>query len=187
MKKLSCILLAAATAAALAACGAGSEPGGSTRPTGSEAPAAEPLPSPTVTPEPIQLAVRKATVKGVEADIVTINGRTAYRFEVDEDEPPTVNCLYDCLVTWPPALSDGSKIRATGIDPSLVGTVRRADGGIQATLAGWPLYRFEEDLGPNDVKGEGVGNNWSVVRPDGKPVIRKNPLATPSGEPAEVQ
>ncbi|MEU4394056.1 hypothetical protein [Kribbella sp. NPDC023855] len=133
------------------------------------------VPTPTVRPGPIKLEVRRTTVKGVTADVVTINGSTAYRFEVDEDKPSKVNCNFDCLITWPPALTDGSKVEIVGIDPKLVGTVGRRDGDgyVQVTLNGWPLYRFKEDKVPTDVKGEGIGGNWSVVKPDGKPVIKK--------------
>ena len=109
----------------------------------------------------------------MKADIVTINGRTAYRFEADESKPSKVNCLYDCLVTWPPALSDGSEVKLSGIDRSLVSTVKRADGLLQVTLGGWPLYKFLEDKAETDTKGEGVGGNWSVVKPNGKPVFVK--------------
>lgn len=140
----------------------------------SSAPAAEAIPSPTVKPESIKLGVRRASAHGVDAEIVTVNGVAAYRFELDEDKPSKVNCLNDCLITWPPALTDGSQVQVAGIDPALVGSVKREDGLEQVTLNGWPLYRFVEDTGPSDVKGEGVGGNWSLVKPDGKPVIKKN-------------
>ena len=180
MKKLSTVLVAAAAMVALAACG---EPGSSAdQPAGPQPSAAAeptqalaPRPSPTARPEAILLEVRPTNVKGVDADIVTVNGMTAYRFEADEDKPSKVNCLYDCLVTWPPALTDGSTIRVAGIDPGLVGVVTRADGLQQVTLNGWPLYKFKEDAAPSDIKGEGLAGNWSTVKPDGKPVIKKNP------------
>ncbi|WP_165547103.1 hypothetical protein [Kribbella sindirgiensis] len=148
------------------------EPSATTTEPGSPA---EPVPSPTVTPGPIKLELRHATVKGVEADIVTINGWTAYRFEADGNKPPKVNCGFDCLITWPPALTDGSKVEVDGIDQSLVGTVGRPDRTeyTQVTLGGWPLYKFQDDKVPTDMKGEGVGGNWSVVKADGKPVIKK--------------
>jgi predicted lipoprotein with Yx(FWY)xxD motif len=183
VKKLSALLVAGAAMIALAACGepgsSGATPGA---PTG-QAPATEaapaealaPRPQPTAKPEPITLEVRAATVKGVDAEIVTVNGMTAYRFEADEDKPSKVNCLYDCLLTWPPALTDGSTIRVAGIEPGLVGVVTRADGFQQVTLNGWPLYKFKEDAAATDIKGEGIAGNWSTVKADGKPVIKKDP------------
>ncbi|WP_369275888.1 hypothetical protein AB5J55_43520 [Streptomyces sp. R11] len=174
MKKFPALVVIGSVVLGLAACSSDGED--SPAPKASQAASAaavEPLPSPTVKPEPIKLAVTKATVKGVSADIVTINGWTAYRFEADEHKPTKVNCLYDCLVTWPPALTDGSEVKVSGIDKNLVSTVKRADGYEQVTLGGWPLYKFKEDKAKTDTKGEGVGGNWSVVKPDGKPVIRK--------------
>jgi len=137
-------------------------------------PSEPPLPTATVKPGPIQLGLRSAVVKGKPAQIVTLNGWTAYRFEADGHKPSKVNCLGDCLVTWPPALTDGSQVELTGaIDRKQVGTVRRADGLVQVTLGGWPLYRFAEDETQQDTKGEGAGGNWSAVLADGKPVIKK--------------
>ncbi|WP_165952364.1 hypothetical protein [Kribbella albertanoniae] len=118
--------------------------------------------------------MKTTTFKGTQAQIVTLNGWTAYRFEGDAHKPSEVRCLYDCLETWPAALTDGSPIQATGIDRSLVGTVKRKDGLVQVTLGGWPLYRFKQDKSATDTKGEGVGGNWSVIRPDSKPVIKKS-------------
>jgi predicted lipoprotein with Yx(FWY)xxD motif len=179
VRKLATLFVAATAMVALAACG-GAEPEAPAPAAQPSAPAAsgaapQPLPSPTAKPEPITLELRSTSVKGVTADIVTVNGRTAYRFEADEDQPSKVNCLYDCLVTWPPALTDGSTIKVAGIDADLVGVVTREDGLQQVTLNGWPLYKFKEDAVPTDVKGEGLGGNWSVVKADGKPVIKKDP------------
>lgn len=187
MKKLPLWWMVGIVAFATAACGeadqsAGGDPAPSATVTETGPPAEQPtteqspkpLPRATVTPGPIRLAVTTAEVKGADAQIVTINGWTAYRFEADEDNPSQVNCLNDCLITWPPALTDGSEVQTAGIDRSLVSTVKRADGLVQVTLRGWPLYRFKEDKVQSDTKGEGIGGNWSAVKPDGKPVIKKS-------------
>ncbi|MFE4924745.1 hypothetical protein [Streptomyces sp. NPDC056661] len=112
-------------------------------------------------------------MKGGKANIVTINGQAAYGFAGDGSKPPQANCVSYCLVAWPPVLTDGSKIESVGIDPKLVGTVKRSDGFEQVTLGGRPLYRFNQDKAKTDTKGQGVGGNWFVVRPDGRPVIPK--------------
>ncbi|WP_433018168.1 hypothetical protein [Kribbella sp. CA-294648] len=187
MKKLWFGIAAGAVIAGLTGCGQSSTPatGPATPPAGSGTPVASattsaPAPSAVaespsiqVTPAPISLAVRTGTVAGRQTDIVTINGWTAYRFEKDEDKPPKVNCANDCVLTWPPAVTDSSKLQITGIDPQLVGTVTRADGYQQVTLNGWPLYRFKDDKTATDTLGEGAAGNWSAVRPDGKPVVPK--------------
>ncbi|MFF5176296.1 hypothetical protein ACFY3U_27250 [Micromonospora sp. NPDC000089] len=181
VKKLLALVALSSAVLGLTACGSSQDSASKPAASASAAPSASdagddvaPVPTPTVRPEQISLAVHRLNVKGVTSDVVTINGMTAYRFEVDDNKPSHVNCLNDCLITWPPALSDGSEIKVSGIDRSLVGTVKREDGYEQVTLAGWPLYRFVEDKVPTDTEGEGVGGNWSVVKPDGKPVIKKS-------------
>ncbi|MFG1661433.1 hypothetical protein ACGFIY_33630 [Micromonospora chersina] len=142
---------------------------------------AAPEPAPTLpAPGPVTLAVRDATIGGKPAKIVTANGWTVYRFEFDYDNPSRSVCDHDCPGVWPPILTDESKVQVDGIDPALVGSIKRADGTTQVTLRGWPLYRFWQDLEQADTKGEGVGNNWSAVLPNGKPVVPKGAVARPS-------
>jgi len=178
LKKLVACLALAAALTGLAACGGKSTGTGASVTASASAevdpPNETPEPRATAKAEPISLAVAKAKVNGVDADIVTFKGWTVYRFEADENKPPKVNCLNDCLAIWPPLVSDGSPIQLTGIDKSLIGTVKRADGLEQVTLDGWPLYRFRDDKASGDTNGEGLANTWSVVRPDGKPVVKKN-------------
>ncbi|MFG1661422.1 hypothetical protein ACGFIY_33570 [Micromonospora chersina] len=136
---------------------------------------AQPAPQqvPTPKPEKISLTAGKADVADTRADVVRYKDQVVYRFEADENRPPKVNCTGDCLIVWPPLLTDGTPVQIDGVDPKLVGTVTRADGLTQVTLNGWPLYLFKNDHTPNDTNGENVGGNWSVIRPDGTPVIKK--------------
>jgi len=140
--------------------------------------AAAPLPEPTTTgpggdpaagPGPIRLSVASTAL----GETVTSDGWTVYRFEADSREPPASLCENDCLLAWPPLLTDGSPPRLEGVDPALVGALQRTDGTVQITLAGWPLYRFVDDIQPGDTTGENVGGNWSAVGKDGKPLVAK--------------
>ena len=45
---------------------------------------------------------------------------------------------------------------------------RLPDGGRQATIGGWPLYRFIGDNGPAKWKGQAVNNSWWVVQSTGQ-------------------
>ncbi|WP_433017899.1 COG4315 family predicted lipoprotein [Kribbella sp. CA-294648] len=115
-------------------------------------------------------------IPGGSFDIVTVNGKTAYRFEEDDDNPTKVNCHGDCPITWPPVVVDGAEVTSLpGIDRGLVGTVKRPDGHLQVTYNGWPLYWFFKDKTPSDANGEGLGKNWSTIKADGKPVFKKKP------------
>ncbi|MEV0680574.1 hypothetical protein AB0I60_29065 [Actinosynnema sp. NPDC050436] len=96
------------------------------------------------------------------------DGRTLYRFDKDTPNPPKSACEGKCAETWPPLLAGGGTPALEGVDPTLVGTVKRADGTEQVTLAGWALYTYAKDEAPGQWKGQGVGGTWFVVRPDGK-------------------
>ncbi|MFE2278500.1 SCO0930 family lipoprotein [Streptomyces sp. NPDC059454] len=94
-------------------------------------------------------------------------GLTLYRFDQDTAEPPASNCEDDCAKTWPPVPADDATA-GEGIDRSLLGSVARADGTRQLTVAGWPAYRYVKDVNAGDVKGQGVGGKWYALNPEGK-------------------
>ncbi|MEU6082450.1 SCO0930 family lipoprotein [Streptomyces sp. NPDC047108] len=94
-------------------------------------------------------------------------GFTLYRFEKDTAKPPKTNCEGDCAKAWPPVPADDVS-SAAGIDPSLLGEVKRADGTQQLTVDGWPMYRYAKDTKPWQIKGEGVGGTWYAASPEGK-------------------
>ena len=62
-----------------------------------------------------------------------------------------------------------------GVEQRLVGTVTRADGSIQLTLAGSPLYRFAGDTRPGETRGQGVGGTWFAVTPAGARAAQAEP------------
>jgi predicted lipoprotein with Yx(FWY)xxD motif len=79
-------------------------------------------------------------------------------------------CDGECAAAWPPVLTSGKPQAGEGVDASLLGTVERRDGGLQATYAGQPLYHYANE-GPGEVKCHNVdlnGGFWWVVGPDGK-------------------
>ncbi|KUN86355.1 SCO0930 family lipoprotein [Streptomyces griseoruber] len=94
-------------------------------------------------------------------------GMTLYRFDADTAEPPKSNCDGDCATTWPPVSADDVSA-GDGIDKSLLGEVTRSDGTKQLTVDGWPVYHYAKDANPGDITGQGVGNKWFVLAPDGK-------------------
>jgi predicted lipoprotein with Yx(FWY)xxD motif len=103
-------------------------------------------------------------------DPVLVNGAglTLYRFDKDTAKPSKSNCNGDCAVTWPPVIvTPGSKVFIAGIKKSAVGTVKRADGRLQITVGGWPVYRFNKDKKRGDTFGQNVGGTWFGVTPTG--------------------
>ncbi len=94
-------------------------------------------------------------------------GFTLYRFDKDTAKPPKSTCEGDCATAWPVVAAEGAKA-APGVDESLIGSVKRADGAEQLTIAGWPMYRYAKDKKPGDATGQGVGGTWYAAAPDGK-------------------
>jgi predicted lipoprotein with Yx(FWY)xxD motif len=74
----------------------------------------------------------------------------------------------------------GKSATGAGAKASLVGTTKRADGRIQLTYRGHPLYTFANDSKPGQTSGEGVnafGGSWYVVSPAGSTVVKQKTTA----------
>jgi predicted lipoprotein with Yx(FWY)xxD motif len=102
--------------------------------------------------------------------LVDGKGMTLYMYTVDG--PNQSNCTGDCLVKWPPFLTQGNPVLGAGVDDSKIGTAKLADGTLIVTYNGMPLYYWFKDTKPGDTLGQGVGSVWYVVDPDGDPVGR---------------
>ena len=96
--------------------------------------------------------------------LVDAEGMTLYLFTNDEEG--VSNCADDCTENWPPFTVRPVEIltAGTGIEGELA-TIERADGGMQVTYNGMPLYFFAEDAAPGDTTGQGRGDVWWVVEP----------------------
>jgi predicted lipoprotein with Yx(FWY)xxD motif len=101
--------------------------------------------------------------------LVDAQGRTLYLFQKDKTSRST--CSGACAQAWPPAIAAGTPSGTGGVRKALLGTSKRADGKLQLTYNGHPLYRFVKDSKPGDVKGQGVsafGARWYAVNTAGK-------------------
>lgn len=109
-----------------------------------------------------------ALVNTAETDLgtilVTVDGQTLYGFTQDT-QGESSSCSGGCLETWPALLVEGDAVPA-GLDAAVFDVVTRDDGGVQLTAGGWPLYTYAPDA-PGDTSGQGVGDVWWVVAPDG--------------------
>lgn len=101
--------------------------------------------------------------------LVDGDGMTLYLFT--QDPPGESVCTDDCLAAWPPLLVDGEPRLGDGLDPDLVGTITRDDGGTQVTYDDAPLYTWASDSEPGDITGQDVQGVWFVVALDGSPVM----------------
>jgi predicted lipoprotein with Yx(FWY)xxD motif len=103
-------------------------------------------------------------------------GRTLYVFLVDEGSEST--CYDDCEANWPPLTVEGDPA-GEDVDASLLGTTEREDGSMQVTLDGHPLYYFGGDETADDANGQGVGDVWYVVSPEGEAITAKSGSSGP--------
>jgi predicted lipoprotein with Yx(FWY)xxD motif len=96
-------------------------------------------------------------------------GMTLYIFA--NDAPGVSNCVDGCAVNWPPLIvGDASLITSPLSIPAGFATTTRADGAVQLTYLGWPLYGWIRDTAPGDTTGNAVGGNWWVANLN--PVVR---------------
>jgi predicted lipoprotein with Yx(FWY)xxD motif len=94
-------------------------------------------------------------------------GQAIYLFDVETTAEP--RCYDACAEAWPPVVTDGAPVAGSGVDPALLGTTKRTDGGRQVTYNGHPLYFYAHE-GKHEVLCHDVflnGGNWYVVQPDG--------------------
>ena len=111
-----------------------------------------------------------ATVAVAETELgdvlVNAEGMTLYLFTPDSME--TSACTDDCLSAWPPAM--GEAVAGEGVDQSLLTTAPRTDGDDQLAYNGHRLYTYAGDSAPGDTTGQGVGDVWFAVTPEGDAV-----------------
>ena len=114
------------------------------------------------------------TVQHSPAGPILATGRGMTLYEFAPDSPRHSACLNDgCVFQWPPLLEQGPVRLGKGVDPSLVGTLRRPDGATQLSYGGHPLYTYLVDVSPGVVMGQAIDQNgglWYVVDPGGKQV-----------------
>lgn len=134
--------------------------GGNVYPTSEPTTAAAPPPT-----NPPSSSEAATVILGPGGFLVDVNGMTLYLFTKDTTSAST--CSGGCARSWPPLIATGQPVAGAGVDASLLGTTPRADGSIQVTYNGHPLYYYKSDRAAGDKKGQGVGGVWYVVSATG--------------------
>jgi predicted lipoprotein with Yx(FWY)xxD motif len=95
-------------------------------------------------------------------------------YHLTSEKGKKLACKGSCVKFWPPLLlkRGANPTAGKGVAKAKVGTIRRPDGRLQVTYAGFALYRYVGDLKPGDAKGQGVQKIWFVVTPSGR-VLKK--------------
>ena len=167
-KHFSIGLSAFALAVLLSGCGGGT----TTTPT-SAAPATS-APAETATSAPASSA--SASMSAAELSVaeskagqivVADQGLSVYFFTKDTKDSGTSACTGECLVAWPPVTSTTATPTVNGVTGK-VGTIPTADGKMQVTINGMPIYYYSKDQTAGDITGQGVGGVWYLVSPSGE-------------------
>ena len=152
LRMLLALLAVAAAAAVLAACSSSATSSAAGGGTSTGSPAAATAGS-----------LKTATIGGATV-LTTAQGFTLYSFA--PDTATKSNCNGTCAQNWPPVKGP---VTASGVSGTF-GTIKRADGSVQATFDGHPLYAFVGDSAPGQNKGNGLnaaGGLWHEVTTSG--------------------
>jgi predicted lipoprotein with Yx(FWY)xxD motif len=143
-----------------------------TAPVASTPAASTPAESAAAASAPASSASSSAAAAGVVVNMATStlgpvltgpNGLTLYTRT--GDTATTSSCTGQCATAWPPltVASGAAATGGTGVTGAFA-TLTRADGTVQVTYNGLPLYGWQKDAKPGDVTGQGVGG-FSVAKP----------------------
>jgi predicted lipoprotein with Yx(FWY)xxD motif len=173
---------AAAAVALLAACGSSSTSSGASGGSTSSAPASASSSTPTSAGAgPSTSATGITTAKTSKGTVLTTaQGDTIYWFAIDT--PAKSNCNGQCVSFWPPLTGTPTAAASAGLTGKF-GTIKRADGTVQATYDGHPLYLFAGDKKAGQVNGNDIntsGGLWWATTPTGAKLTAAAPKASKS-------
>jgi predicted lipoprotein with Yx(FWY)xxD motif len=115
----------------------------------------------TATPKPPAVKVKNARFGNI---LQSTNRLPLYYWSVEKRAGGKIRCTGECARAWPPlVVRSRASVRPTipGVKGRF-GVVRRADGRLQVTFRGLPLYAYHDDP-PNTVLCDNV-DGWFVVR-----------------------
>jgi predicted lipoprotein with Yx(FWY)xxD motif len=126
----------------------------------------------------VKVAFNKELKKSI---LVDGRGFTLYLYTADYQGKPACynDSTYHCSKAWLPLRTTGAPHAGPGVKASLLGVVKRTDGGAaQVTYHGHPLYTAEgpntfgltPDKKPGDVNGQGFVGIWYVLSPKGNAI-----------------
>jgi len=170
--------LALTTAATVAACGS------STSSTAAGSPVSS---APAGASSAASAAISAKNVPGVGTVLVNGQGQTLYMLTSEKGGKITCTAANGCTQAWPETLlaNEATTAKAgSGVQASLLGTVKDASGNLEVTYNHWPLYTFSGDSGPGVAKGQGLtsfGGTWYVLNGSGNPVTSSSSGAASSG------
>ena len=115
-------------------------------------------------------------VPGVGMVLVDGRGRTVYLLTSGDHTNVPCDDSSGCTKVWPDLpLPQGtsSAVAGSGLQASLLSTMKLSDGETYPTYNGWLMYEYVGDSGPGQANGQGIqsfGGTWYAISPAGTPV-----------------
>jgi predicted lipoprotein with Yx(FWY)xxD motif len=119
------------------------------------------LSSPAALPKPPAVKVKDDRFGPI---LQSKNRLPLYYWSVEKQAGGKIRCTGECARVWPPLVVKSRSAVAARLPgvKGRFGVVRRADGRLQVTFRGLPLYAYHDDP-PNTVLCDNV-DGWFVVR-----------------------
>ena len=165
-KHLSIGLSAFALAALLSGCGGGTTTTPTSAAPATSAPAESSAPASSA-PSSMSAAVLSVADSKAGQIVVAEQGLSVYFFTKNTKDSGNSVCTGACLTSWPPVTSTTATPTVNGVTGK-VGTIPTADGKMQVTINGMPIYYYSKDQTAGDINGQGVGGVWYLVSPSGE-------------------
>jgi predicted lipoprotein with Yx(FWY)xxD motif len=118
-----------------------------------------------------------ATVSGLGTVVVDGKGRTVYVLTADGTTNVPCEDSTGCTKIWPDLPFPNGTTAATagtGVQASLLGSMKQSDGQTYPTYNHWLMYEYTADTGPAQGHGEGIqsfGGTWYALDASGHLVL----------------
>ena len=162
--------LLAGAAITVAACGASSSTTGSGSGSSPSSGSASSAPAGASTSA---VTISAKSVPGVGTVLVNGQGRTLYLLNSEKGGKITCTDANGCTKIWPDTELPKGMTAAkagSGVQASLLATVKGDSGALYVTYNGWPLYTFSGDSGSGAAHGQGItsfGGTWYALTSSG--------------------
>jgi predicted lipoprotein with Yx(FWY)xxD motif len=134
------------------------------------------------------ITVATASLPGVGTVLVNGNGQTLYLLSSEQGGKLTCTDANGCTKVWPDTELPSGKtagIAGTGVQASLLSTVKTADGKLYLTYNTFPLYTFTGDTKTGTAAGQGItsfGGTWAAITPAGVAATTSSASSSPSAK-----
>jgi predicted lipoprotein with Yx(FWY)xxD motif len=148
----------------------------STAASSSSAPTSSPTTSASESGMANSSSITTAKVSSVGTVLTNGDGLTVYLLTTENGNK--ILCTGTCANIWPPVVLPAGTSSATamsGVNGSLLGTVKLPNGQLEVAYNGHPLHTYSGDSNRGEAFGQGIQGVWFAVTPAGTPAGSSSP------------